>query len=44
LRLCWRAPLILIASAGILTTRVEPNSQARPPFFSSEKGLMKVKS
>src|SRR5205809_7167496 len=36
LRLCWRAPLILITCAGILTRNVEPISQAQAPSFSSE--------
>src|SRR5205823_9128458 len=38
LRLCWRAPLILITCAAILTRNVEPISQARPLLFSSEIG------
>src|SRR3981189_254733 len=36
LRLCWRAPLILIVCAGILPRDVEPISQAQLPLFSSE--------
>src|SRR5262249_52469731 len=39
LRLCWRAPLILITCAGILTRNVEPISQAQPFVFSSEIAL-----
>src|SRR2546423_4037948 len=35
-RLCWRAPLILITCAGILTRNVEPLSQAQEPGFSTE--------
>src|SRR5437879_3900156 len=35
-RLCWRAPLILITCAGILTRNVEPFSQAQAHFFSTE--------
>jgi len=36
LRLCWRAPLILIVCAGILAREVEPISQAQPFLFSIE--------
>src|SRR4029077_12274579 len=36
LRLCWRAPLILIVCAGILPRDVEPISQAQPLAFSSQ--------
>src|SRR5256714_13438246 len=36
LRLCWRAPRILITCAGIWTTNVEPLSQAHASVFSSE--------
>src|SRR5678815_1073446 len=36
LRLCWRAPLILITCAGILPRDVEPISQAQLFPFSSE--------
>src|SRR5438045_9144149 len=36
LRLCWRAPLILITCAGILTRNVEPFSQAQPTLFSTK--------
>ena len=36
LRLCWRAPLILITCAGILTRNVKPTSQAQLFLFSSE--------
>jgi hypothetical protein len=36
LRLCWRAPLILIVCEGILPTGVEPISQAQLLLFSSE--------
>src|SRR3954470_7202540 len=35
-RLCWRAPLILITCAGILTRNVEPISQAQAHLFSTE--------
>src|SRR5215467_191169 len=35
-RLCWRAPVILITCAGILTRNVEPFSQAQLDLFSSE--------
>jgi hypothetical protein len=41
--LCWRAPLILITCAGILTRSVEPSSQAQLLFFSSEIALSRVK-
>src|SRR3982751_3079789 len=34
-RLCWRAPLILITCAGILTRNVEPVSQAQEHAFST---------
>ena len=36
LKMCWRAPLILITCAGILTRNVEPISQAHP-FLSPAK-------
>src|SRR5207253_6228905 len=35
-RLCWRAPVILITCAGILTRDVEPISQAQLFSFTSE--------
>src|SRR5437773_12109317 len=43
LRLCWRAPLILITCAGILTKNVEPISQAQLFLFSSEMALSRVR-
>src|SRR6266478_1477324 len=42
LRLCWRAPLILMTCAGILTRNVEPISQAQLRFFSSDIGLRRA--
>jgi len=36
-RLCWCTPLVLITCAGILTTNLEPASQAHPSFFSPVK-------
>src|SRR5947209_18619082 len=41
LRLCWRAPLILITCAGILTRNVEPISQAQPYLFTSKIAYQK---
>src|SRR5437763_16004821 len=38
-RLCWRAPLILITCAGILTRNVEPFSQAQRSSFLQQKEL-----
>src|SRR5947207_6665497 len=43
LRLCWRAPVILITCAGILTRNVEPISQAQPFLFSSEIAIPRVR-
>jgi hypothetical protein len=39
LRLCWRAPVILIVCAGILPRDVEPISQAQLLLFSSDIAL-----
>src|SRR5437588_12933565 len=43
LRLCWRAPLILITCAGILTENVEPISQAQRFLFSSKIATARVR-
>jgi hypothetical protein len=43
LDMCWRAPLILITCAGILTKNVEPISQAQSFLFSSEIALSRAR-
>ena len=42
--MCWRAPLILITSAGILTTTVEPNNQTQPLIFLQRNCVRWAKS
>src|SRR5205814_9967337 len=44
LRLCWRAPMILITCAGIRTTVVEPLSQAQGLLFSTQIDGMSEKT